>query len=232
MSSHVLIVGSGPNARIAKADQIYFANYSHTAFSQAEIRRTGARIIGFWSAPAIFSEYFPNKNYIPAAMRDSLKSSWFSSRVVACTSIKHVPQGALDTIPVQLLFPSDLSTIMTTVVGRAGAFISWPHFVAGAVAEPRKFKRLGRQLLRYWRTHESELNSYFRPSTGILALCYAIKNCGPDKTYILSGFEFRERRSHVQGPSFSETRGWYRNHVIADQKVLKALSRRFSIVVQ
>jgi len=233
MSDKVLVVGSGAQARISKAERIYFANYSHTAFSDEEIIATRAKIIGFWSAPAVFPEFFPSDDYISEHFRQSLMRPIFSDRLVACTSQNHIPQRQLGGVPVRLMLPSDISAMMASSVRKNLPFISLTHFLAGAAAEPRKFRKLIFQLLRHWSRDSPNVgfNSYFRPSTGMLALCHAIATCGPEKSYILSGFEFGRRSSHVQGPAFHQKSGWYRNHVIADRKILKMLSKKFSIQI-
>lgn len=72
-----------------------------------------------------------------------------------------------------------------------------------------------------------DCGSAFRPSTGILALLFAIADYGADAEYVICGIGIRKRSEYL-GANNKHKRD-LPQHVFADSKVLKKLSRRYHL---
>jgi len=72
-----------------------------------------------------------------------------------------------------------------------------------------------------------DCGSVFRPSTGILALVFAIDEYGPDADYVLCGIGVRKREEYLDGSETHERD--LPQHIFADAKVLRKLARRYNL---
>lgn len=132
------------------------------------------------------------------------------------------------------LEPSEIVQVIRTATGKEAPIIPWVHFLLGSLVDPSRFRRLSLELYKNTlvdRSRPRKANSYFRPSTGVMAACYALSLHGANVELKFSGFQFEKRDHHVNGLAYTETEGWYRNHVEADRIILRILESNFTVVV-
>lgn len=117
---------------------------------------------------------------------------------------------------------------ITRLTGYHIPVVSWDIFTYGQTASARLVYSLARSVVRgaIDRTLFSSRNWHraFRPSTGVIALIFAILTHGPDAEYFLAGMSLDPFRYGYSGVSALPASG-LRDHIVADTVILRHLSR-------
>lgn len=227
MRRRVLIVGSAPDANIRPCENIYFANFSALAFENHEWRTVGAKTHCVMSASAIFP-LRANKDKEKSLQSENLiirnSQLHLDETIVFATQDKDMPKPFQIAQTDCFLTPEAYTSLLAQVVGDVPPFVNRQHFMRGLGRRPGKALRL---LMQMHRNPSSP--PYFRPSTGIVALALAIQRHGPDASYSLSGFSFRNRVAHRIHRHVASADDWYAAHVQADAICLSTLKRHYSV---
>lgn len=226
------VVGSAPGARLQTATATYFSNFSSLAFSKSEINTRTSRTTAVLSAAAALEELRPGHTLNLNLLTNQL-SLQNLDRHILVFSKKAQPLSEKPLLnPFELVDPLFVDRAISYASGLRTPLFNPTHFQLGRVFEPKRFRKLKQQLsLRYASTekYEKGINSYFRPSTGIVALCIAILENGPKCRYLLTGFNFTKRDSHVAYNLPQQKKQWFESHIRADRMVLKSAKRRFFV---
>lgn len=244
----IVVLGSKPGAKWPSCDHIYMANRALSDYPAAVESATHKHLVGSWIAlhPAL-KEYFAH----PECSRQALDSvTVWNTRGAAISLARHAhrecdTEGAVrqllqdDGIRVRIVrvFSSierrhvweDLTGLKEPITEQAflfdprqtvfalSGFFTWCLRRSGAVVRAS--------------TERVEAPGVFRPSTGVMALCLAIREHGPNADYVVAGIGLKNRNDYTQARDrHSEwTRRVLPSHANADRQILAALASNFKV---
>ena len=210
----ITILGSGPNALIGSGDWLYVANRSFRYYPNALSSHREAVFV--------------------TQSLDALEVVEFV-KTLGDASVRpvHVWEPVVETERFRLLgidgphsltfwSQNQLNDALNAVSGLRSPLPIYCHAVA------RPAQKLVARIQKFRRPN----SAIFRPSTGMLALVFAIAAHGPNAIYRLSGIGFSNRTQHADGSSRPAARGVKRfvpPHAIADMIVLESLATKHEI---
>lgn len=228
----VVIYGSAPHAGVVQADVAFFSNFSALQFSAREIESIAPIRNNIISAGALrLRATKPD-----VARKDlELQQIQWTNRIVSAPNLVNDSKAQFYESGFKtVLSQEEIDLMLRSVAGKSPPFIDFSHFLHGRRLDEKRFRKLRRNLVTHLYRRQagrtSFLNSYFRPSTGIISLVYAIKSFGREYEYEMAGFSFGSRSNHaVFGQD--RPRSYYVKHVMADRAILERLQKRFNVTL-
>jgi hypothetical protein len=239
-SLNVLVLGAGPDAVIPRVDSVYTANTAIGWYANKimDIPRKIAVVSSYELSPRNrSSENELSLQYIRKF--DSIRHA-FCDRLVTIHSDQY-PEGVNDLRasgylnPIKKLSVQDCRVLQKSVSGVQEPVFSWEYLMAHRSIKGA-YSLCKSAFLASISIYDSPyflIPSLFRPSTGIIALLYAISQHGADSQYFISGISMKTRNAYANGEStiLKELDNWrLAPHILADRKILRALKKRYNIV--
>lgn len=228
----VVVLGSKPGAVIPSGDAIYCAN--------AAIGYYGDRVCRFPFVVSILSPdaIHPKERRAGAPNREMNERQWemiISSRIdrmiLTRTGhfdfLKEVLDKAGFSSPVDSVSAFERRKLVGRISGCYDPIVTSDFFRLPLDKKIRYGGSLTSTFLKRMLDKRKDCGSVFRPSTGILALVFAIADHGQDAEYVICGIGARKRDEYLDGKHIHERD--LPQHVFADIKVLGSLARRYRI---
>jgi hypothetical protein len=237
----VLILGSKPNADISLFDKAYCANATASYYQNELLKNNiSESVINFVSASEM----------VPSSRKNSIdKEKWLSSKFtrIVTSPFKKIVLYTHDIFPESIKLIKDsgfdgslecVSLSQTKSMVKRFSKHQLPIFTKYHIEGFSKatLKNLLRFMIEFSKSIKDKnylCSALFRPSTGILALIYAINEHGERASYTLSGIGFGERGSYPDGKknTWSPQPNLLRYHIFVDRHLVKALSKVYDINV-
>lgn len=228
----VVVLGSKPNADIPLGDAVYCANAAIGYYAEAVSRFT--QVVSVLSPDSIHPkerrEGAPNREMnvrqwemIIASRPDKMiltRSGYFEF-------LKEVLTEAGFRLPVEAVAAHERRALVGRLSGCYDPIVSGEFFRLSMRRKIRYAGSLTSTFLKRLFDRRKDCGSVFRPSTGILALVFAIADHGRDADYVICGIGAQKRDEyldgrHIHGRDLPQ-------HVFADVKVLRKLARRYNL---
>lgn len=218
----IQIIGSAPNAHLETCDFAYFANYSLIGYNYDEVREKCGCVNVFAASTALFPEYFNYDNLKLEKLlhlRKKILSFEPDEIIVFASKKKHIPELNKDKISYKILFPENVAAFYIKAAGHSAPFWEWRSFIDDSRKSYLKaLKILKKTFIEYKKSDSRDnLHAYLRPSSGVTALAYAIKQHGAEAHYTLNGISFGARVQHTVSQGFQKSRNSFEPHVVADK---------------
>lgn len=229
----IVVLGAKPGAQLPRFDLVYAANAAASYHDELEDRQED--VITVASEAVISKCFYPppdaNSNMYEKKGERLLRAPSGSMRL--CLSTKY--QGMVETlrkknysVPIEVVSPNERIADIRNVSGACEPF--YKNLLRAA---PRRGSLLLiRSLIKVCRARvvgrEGGHTSFFRPSTGVYALCRAIVENGRDARYVVSGIGLEARGVYSDGrKQFGPLS--LPPHVYPDIEVLDRLTDRYPI---
>lgn len=236
----ILVLGAGPNATVPDVDIVYTANAA-IGYYQDEIKNIKQKVSlvssgelnpGLRIPSARLARQYQDKfELIKNAPCDTHVSVHDDQYPEGITSLKMAGFSA----PVKSLSFKAYRVILKKISGLEEPLISLNHYLARPT--PRGFLSISKQFMFERQSllrGAMFVSPFFRNSTGMIALLYAISENGAEAEYFVSGISFGRRDLYPNGQKTSESskKNWRRTqHVVADLKVYKKIKKKYNINV-
>lgn len=229
--SRVSIYGSSPNVRLVKSDVAYFSNFASLNWSSEEIKRFSPQ------NHSVVSYSYSTLDSIKHSERLKLANLQLEAQEMDhswCLIQNPRRRGMLELANprANLVSPEEIIRLLISTSKSLPPFIDPWHLTKGFLDSPRlAFKMLGiatKKGLRPTSRKTNRVPPYFRASTGLTAVAFAISRHPQAREFVLSGFDFDKRLDHS---IWAETKPdvYFKNHIVADKVLLRKLSRAFPI---
>lgn len=236
----ILVLGAGPNAIVPDVDIVYTANAA-IGYYQKEISKIKKKVslvsshqlkpafrVSGSKAAELYQEKFNLIKNAPCDIHvsvhddkhpegiNSLKASGFSARI-------------------ESLSFKECRDILKKIANLEEPLISLDHYLSRPT--PRGFLSVSMQFVKErWALlgGATSVSPFFRNSTGMIALLYAISENGPEYEYLVSGISFGRRDSYPDGQMTRDSRkkNWrLTQHVVSDLKVYRKIRTRYKITL-
>lgn len=227
----VVVIGSKPNAVIPEGDAVYCANASIAYYAQ--------QIAGFKHIVNIVTS--SAIDYQPKNMsddRDYYRERWEKmsktrpARLIILRNknpdrmISALREVGYDA-SISFINDQDRRKLVTRVSGCDDPILTADFF---QLPSKLKIAYAGSALsiiLKRIFDQSKTCNAIFRPSTGIIALLYAMTENGCDCEYVVTGIGLKNRNEYIQANRSSEHR--IPHHVFADRKVLHSVAAKYNV---
>lgn len=231
----ILVLGSKPKATIPISDFTYCANA--TASYYEENLKNHSNITSIVSATEVIlgtRKKSPKKdkwakdrkNRIANSPSDKIVMYWTDGFPDSIDLLKKSPCFT----PIIGVTSYEILALIKSISGIRIPTLTFDHF--------SKKDQAILNLLRFVKNYiyaiivnPYSMSGLFRPSTGIIALIYAISKHGKNAQYIISGISIEGRGSYPDGSknSWSKKNSLESYHVYVDKKILTTLSKKYNI---
>ena len=228
----VVVLGSKPGANIPLGDAVYCANAAIGYYADVVSR-----------FPFVVSVLSPDSIH-PKERRDGAPNREMNVRqwemVIASKPAKMILtrsghfeflQKVLDEAgfrsPVEAVSAYDRRMLVGRLSGCYDPIITSDFFRLSMHRKIRYSGSLTSTFLKRLLDRRKDCGSVFRPSTGILALVFAIAEHGRDADYVICGIGVQKRDEYLDGKHIHGRD--LPQHVFADVKVLRKLARRYRL---
>jgi len=231
----VLILGSKPNAMIPLSDYTYCANASASYYEEklknhrnitSIVSPTEVMLGTRKNSPEKDKWAEDRKNRIAASVSDRIVMYWTDGFPNSIDLLKKTPCF----IPISSVTSYEMIALIKSISGINIPALTYDHIC--------KKDRVVLNLLKFFKNYirtivfnPHSMSGLFRPSTGIVALIYAISKHGKNAQYIVSGISIEGRGSYPDGSknSWSGKKSLESHHVYVDKKMLVELTKKYNI---
>jgi len=227
----IVVIGSKPNAVIPDGDAVYCANAS-IAYYLHEL--SGFKYIVNITTPFAIRDHIKKTSDDAYCYRESLKKMSESRSlrliILRSTNPEHMINALRETgldVPISIINDQDRRKLVTRVSGCDDPILTADFF---RLPSKLKLSYAGSAIsiiLKRIFARSKTCNAIFRPSTGIIALLYAIAENGYDCEYVLAGIGLKNRNEYITDIRLSKHP--IPHHVYADQKVLRSVAAKYKI---
>lgn len=236
----ILVLGSGPNATVPDVDIVYTANAA-IGYYKDEIKRIEKKV----SLVSSFALH-PALRIPGAEMAQQHQNQFALIKSAPCDIHISVhddkyPEGIASLkmagfpAPVKSLSFKACRVILKEIADLEEPLISLNHYRArptpsGFLSISKQFIFQRQSLLRGARS----VSPFFRNSTGMIALLYAISKHGSEAEYLVSGINLRRRDLYPNGEHTSESnkKNWrFTQHVLSDLQVYRKIKMKYNIAL-
>ena len=238
----ILILGSKPNADIGVFDIAYCANATASYYRNELLKNnTPKSVINFISASEM----------VPSTRKNSIdKEKWLNDKFarIVISPFKKIVLYTYDIFPesIKLIkdsgFEGSLERVslsqIKSMIKKSSKYqlpIFTKYHIEGlSKATLKNLLRFVIEIIKSIKDKNYLCSALFRPSTGILALIYAINKHGEKATYTVSGIGFEERGSYPDGAknTWSPQPNLLRYHIFVDRHLVLTLSKFYDINVK
>jgi len=226
MTKKILILGSRPDAKIVQHDFVYAANAASYYYSDqlTDKKKLIDVVSGDILVRPMLEKYKSEKDfYLEKLHRIASSHSEAMALAPGQPRAVHLLRESGYKNPIIPLNHSRRRNIIGLVSGLTDPIVS-DHFLS--LEKEQRDILLNSMLkvnVRRVKNANAEHNNYFRPSTGVFALCFAIYRHGRNATYTIAGMGLSSRATY---PDMARNLDVERDntHVFADKKVLEVLA--------
>lgn len=243
-SPTVVVLGSKPGATWPLSHHLYLANRALTDYPQATEATITLHLVGVWKSvfDALRSYAASSGKKQPiesltvwnngSLSRTVLKSLEAADATAFCRS--QLSEAKIAVNYIQAMNPVERRAMWEDLTGLREPIadgISSVGFQALWEQRAPIQKYLRRRLVALPRGRSSRPHApgIFRPSTGVMALCLAIRNHGDAAKYVIAGIGLSRRSEYLPPRKSSPSDPGLPRHTYADKKILSVLSQQFSL---
>ncbi|WP_164926819.1 hypothetical protein [Chlorobaculum tepidum] len=228
----VVVLGSKPNADIPLGDAVYCANAAIGYY--AEMVSRFPRVVSVMSPDVIhpkeFREGVPDRALNQRQFQMVLASrpeKMILTRTGHFEFLKETLAGAGFKSPMEAVSAQERRALVGKISGCYDPIVTSDFFRLPLDRKIRYAGSLASTFLKRLLNKRKDCGAVFRPSTGILALVFAIAEHGRTADYVICGIGVRKRNEYLSG---KQVKGHdLPHHVFADVKVLRKLARRYNL---
>ena len=228
----VVALGSKPGAEIPPGDAVYCANAAIGYYAEAVSRFPS--VVSVASPELIHpkerAEGVPNRETHVRQWEMTVASrpdKMILTRTGSFEFLQEVLDEAGFRSPVEAVSAYERRMLVGSISGCYDPIVTSDFFRLPFRMKMRYAGSLTTTFLKRLLDRQTDCGSVFRPSTGILALVFAIADHGPDADYVICGVGVQKRHDYF-GTSNASQRP-LPQHVFADVKVLRKLARRYRL---
>lgn len=231
----IQIVGSAPNSELGYCDVAYFANFSLLSFDANEVRQKCGSIKIFAAASAFIPELgslCEARRKELQALRDKVYKFKPDEIRIFATRDQYSKPLIHDTIMAdEMMSPKDLQDLFFHTIGKKLPFVVWQNLTLDVLKNKSKGYKILRNLIlqRMHLTKIENCSAFFRPSTGVTALAYALSQHGERAHYCLTGISFEKRVGHSVFNDQKFECSEFEPHVSADKFFLREADKNYNI---
>lgn len=232
----VVVIGSKPDAVIPDGDVIYCANVSIIYYADQVARFR--QIVNIITPNAIDDQKLPSSS----AGQNCLTSQWEIMLTVKQVRLIILLSGSADrmvtglrnagyTTPITMISHQERRKLVERVSGCDDPILTADFFRLPVKQKLRYAGSAASVMLKRIFDQSKTCRSFFRPSTGIVSLLYAIDQHGVDCEYVIAGIGLNKRSvySHTISSATCSDKASIPAHVFADRKILQTISSRYRI---
>ncbi len=236
----IVVLGTKPNAVIPDGDAIYCANAAIGFYKNEVARYTYVVNV---ASTLVLNKHFENRRQIDV---DLYHDKWTAVSNASPQKLVLVDAAGQPELSGQLVAKlresgynaaiEILSLAKRTRLVRSVAGMPYPIVTRELFSQALQTQLEDIvHLCKYWLQQvDGDVKGKFRPSTGIMALLYAIDCHGSDAEYVLAGIGVQERQLHQHNHALLHSEKIHRTHVLAphieaDIAVLRSLGSRYRV---
>lgn len=227
-----MIIGSKPDARIPDGDVIYCAN-SAIGYYAENVGRF-QKVISVLNPDIIH----PKKRAAGSETREFYERQWSTvvnshphkMVLLRTTSLAMLTDSLRDAgfeAPVYGLSRVERRMLVGKISGCYDPIITKDFFRLPTKIKTRYIGSLTTTFLKRLIDRSKDCGAYFRPSTGVISLVFAIDEHGENAEYVIAGIGMKNRELYHDGKN--PKHGYLPHHVFADKKILSRLTEQYRI---
>lgn len=228
----IVIIGSKPNANIPDGDVIYCANGAIGYYAES-VKRFG-KVISVLNPDLIH----PKKRIHESSTKEFYERQWLAivrsqpDKVILLRNRSLLMlTGALREAgfeaPVLGLSRVERRMLVGKISGCYDPVITKDVFQLPVDKQIRYSGSLCTTFLKRIIDRKKDCGAYFRPSTGVISLIFAIDEYGNDAEYIIAGIGIKNRAQYQDGNNPAQND--IPHHVYADKHILRRLAERYRL---
>ncbi len=219
----IVIIGSKPNADIPDGDVIYCANGAIGYYAES-VRRFG-KVISILNPDHIH----------PKKRNDGQWLAFTRSRpekviLLRNNNLLMLTEALRETgfeAPVLGLSRAERRMLVSKISGCYDPIVTKEFFHLPLDKKNRYIGSLCTTFLKRIIDKRTDCGAYFRPSTGVISLIFAIDEYGNDAEYIVAGIGIKNRAQYHDGNNPAQND--IPHHVYADKHILRRLAERYRL---
>ena len=228
----VVVLGSKPGADIPQGDAVYCANGAIGYYAEAVNRfpRVASVMNPDLIHPKERKPNSPNREFYERQFQvvtASRPDKMILTRATSFDMLKGVLDEAGFRSPVEAVLAHERRALVGKISGCYDPIVTSDFFRLSYELKIRYAGSLTSTFLKRLLNRRKDCGAAFRPSTGILALVFAIAEYGREADYVVCGIGVRKREEYLD--SSNPRQRDLPQHVFADVKVLRKLARRYRL---
>ncbi|KUL32784.1 hypothetical protein [Chlorobium limicola] len=228
----IVIIGSKPNANIPDGDVIYCANGAIGYYAE-NVKRFG-KVISILNPDLIH----PKKRKNGSSTKEFYERQWLAivhsrpDKVILLRNngllmLTEALRDAGFEAPVLGLSRVERRMLVGRISGSYDPIITKEFFLLPVGKKIRYIGSLCSTYLKRIIDKKKDCGAYFRPSTGVISLIFAIDEYGNDAEYVVAGIGIKNRAQYHDGNNPAQND--LPHHVFADKQVLRRLAGRYRL---